>query len=236
MRASLTLRPGIELGPYPERAPTARHDLLDRAAVRLVGKAMPRWRASAKRQARFLDRVEALEPALRGLSPLALRAVTKDLRSALAGRTADEEMMAKAFALIREVSTQVLNMRHYRGQLAGGWIIANGMLAEMHTGEGKTLTATLPAAFAALAGVPVIYGPHMNNFEEEAHLLTGSGGIQIDHPGELSATLKDLLNDNEERIRLGKLAKEIVEENRGALTANVDMIQKILRNAEGELC
>jgi 3-deoxy-D-manno-octulosonic-acid transferase len=89
----------------------------------------------------------------------------------------------------------------------------------------------------ALAGVPVIFGPHMNNFQEEADLLIeSSGGIQIDDPGELSATLKSLLDDDEERIRLGKLAKEIVEENRGALTANIDLIQKILRNAEGELC
>ena len=89
----------------------------------------------------------------------------------------------------------------------------------------------------ALAGVPVIFGPHMNNFQEEADLLIESGGgIQIDDPGELSATLKGLLDDDEERIRLGKLAKEVVEENRGALTANIDLIQKILRNAEGELC
>ena len=77
----------------------------------------------------------------------------------------------------------------------------------------------------------------MNNFQEEADLLIESGGgIQIDDPGELSATLKSLLADDEERIRLGKLAKEIVEENRGALTANIELIQKILRNAEGELC
>jgi 3-deoxy-D-manno-octulosonic-acid transferase len=89
----------------------------------------------------------------------------------------------------------------------------------------------------ALAGVPVIFGPHMNNFQEEADLLIESeGGIQIDDPDELLTTLKALLDDDEERIRLGKLAKEIVEENRGALTANIDLIQKIIRNAEGELC
>jgi len=89
----------------------------------------------------------------------------------------------------------------------------------------------------ALAGLPVIFGPLMNNFQEEADLLIESGGgIQIDDPRELPATLKGLLDDDQERIRIGKLAKDIVEENRGALTANIELIQKILSNAEGELC
>ncbi len=61
---------------------------------------------------------------------------------------------AKAFALIKEVSGRVIGLRHFDSQLRGGWVILQGRLAEMQTGEGKTLTATLAAATAALAGVP----------------------------------------------------------------------------------
>src|SRR5205085_11474482 len=65
------------------------------------------------------------------------------------------ELVARAFALIREVSTRVHGQRHYDVQLIGGLVLLRGMVAEMETGEGKTLTATLPAATAALAGIPV---------------------------------------------------------------------------------
>ena len=63
--------------------------------------------------------------------------------------------MQTSFALVREVAGRSLGTPHYDVQLMGGWIMARGMLAEMATGEGKTLTATLPAAAAALAGIPV---------------------------------------------------------------------------------
>ena len=63
--------------------------------------------------------------------------------------------MARVFALVREVSGVILNKRHYNVQLIGGWVLLNGMVAEMETGQGKTLTATLPACAAALTGIPV---------------------------------------------------------------------------------
>jgi preprotein translocase subunit SecA len=65
------------------------------------------------------------------------------------------DVAAQAFALIRELAARTLDMRHFDVQLMGGWILLNGMVAEMDTGEGKTLTATLPACTAALAGLPV---------------------------------------------------------------------------------
>jgi preprotein translocase subunit SecA len=65
------------------------------------------------------------------------------------------KITARAFALVREVAGRTLGMRHFDVQLLGGWAMLNGMVAEMETGEGKTLTATLTAATAALAGVPV---------------------------------------------------------------------------------
>jgi preprotein translocase subunit SecA len=65
------------------------------------------------------------------------------------------DLVASAFAVIREVSGRTLGMRHFNVQLLGGWAMMRGKVAEMETGEGKTLTATLPAATAALAGIPV---------------------------------------------------------------------------------
>lgn len=67
----------------------------------------------------------------------------------------DEKNCIQAFALVREFSQRVLGMKHYPVQLMGGWVLMHGRLAEMNTGEGKTLTATLPCATAALAGIPV---------------------------------------------------------------------------------
>ena len=64
-------------------------------------------------------------------------------------------MAARVFALIREVAGRTLGMRHFDSQLLGGLALFFGNIAEMQTGEGKTLTATLPAAAAALAGIPV---------------------------------------------------------------------------------
>ncbi len=66
-----------------------------------------------------------------------------------------QELVGKAFALVREVAHRTLSMRHVDVQLIGGLVLLKGMVAEMETGEGKTLTATLPASALALAGVPV---------------------------------------------------------------------------------
>jgi len=63
--------------------------------------------------------------------------------------------VAQAFALIREAARRTIGMSHFAVQLQGGWVLLHGMVAEMETGEGKTLTATLPACTAALAGLPV---------------------------------------------------------------------------------
>jgi preprotein translocase subunit SecA len=65
------------------------------------------------------------------------------------------DLVARTFALVRTVATQTLGMSHFDVQIMGGWVLLHGMVAEMQTGEGKTLTATLPACTMALAGVPV---------------------------------------------------------------------------------
>jgi preprotein translocase subunit SecA len=82
---------------------------------------------------------------------LRARAVELRPRLKLAGHV-DPALAAVAFALVREVASRTIGLRHFDVQLAGGWALLNGMIAEMETGEGKTLTATLAAATAALGG------------------------------------------------------------------------------------
>ena len=66
-----------------------------------------------------------------------------------------DEVLYRAFAIIREIAKRELDMPHYDSQLTGGWIMMQGKIAEMQTGEGKTLTATLPASCAAMSNMPV---------------------------------------------------------------------------------
>lgn len=84
-----------------------------------------------------------------------IKEVADSLRMQFYHKGLTKELIAQSFALIREVAWRTLNMRHFDSQLMGGWIMIKGMIAEMETGEGKTLTATLAAGTAALAGVPV---------------------------------------------------------------------------------
>ncbi len=84
-----------------------------------------------------------------------LKRQSTELRYRLKASGMARPVVIEAFALVREVADRQLGMRHFDVQLAGGWAMLNGMIAEMETGEGKTLTATLPACTAALAGIPV---------------------------------------------------------------------------------
>lgn len=80
---------------------------------------------------------------------------TAELRYVLKCEGQTDRLIARCFALVREAAGRAIGMRHFDVQLIGGWAMARGMLAEMETGQGKTLTATLPACAAALAGIPV---------------------------------------------------------------------------------
>jgi len=95
------------------------------------------------------------EAQLRSLDDEGLLLYSRELRLKLRGARFDNETVARSFALIREAATRTVGMRHYDVQLLGGFAMLKGMIAEMETGEGKTLTATLPACTAALAGLPV---------------------------------------------------------------------------------
>ena len=100
----------------------------------------------------LVDKVEALRPQMMELSDSALRDKTKEYKKRLnEGETLDE-LLPEAYATVREAARRVLNMEHYRVQIIGGIILHQGRIAEMKTGEGKTLVSTLPAYLNALAG------------------------------------------------------------------------------------
>ena len=101
---------------------------------------------------RRVDRINALEPGMQALSDEELRAKTDEFRQRYeAGETLDD-LLEEAFAVVREAGVRSLGMRHFDVQLMGGMVLHSGAIAEMRTGEGKTLVATLAVYLNALAG------------------------------------------------------------------------------------
>ncbi len=105
-----------------------------------------------KQYRKTVERINALEAGLEGLSDEALRAKTQHFRERCAAGETLDALLPEAFAVVREGSKRVMKMRHFDVQLAGGIALHNGKIAEMRTGEGKTLTSTLPAYLNAIAG------------------------------------------------------------------------------------
>jgi preprotein translocase subunit SecA len=105
-----------------------------------------------KQYQRKVDAINALEPAIAALNDEQLKAKTPQLRERLAQGATLDELLPEAFAVVREASRRTLGMRHFDVQMIGGMVLHDGNIAEMRTGEGKTLTATLPIYLNALAG------------------------------------------------------------------------------------
>jgi len=99
--------------------------------------------------------VSRYETDITTLSDEELKHRVQHLKSELIQKGLQDNLVHQSFALIREVANRVLKLRHFDVQLLGGWVMLNGMVAEMETGQGKTLTATLPACTVAMAGIPV---------------------------------------------------------------------------------
>lgn len=105
-----------------------------------------------KKLSKMVDAIEALDEKMQALSDDELRAKTREFKDRLiAGETLDD-LLVEAFAVVREAADRVLHMKPYRVQLMGGIVLHQGRIAEMKTGEGKTLVSTLPAYLNALEG------------------------------------------------------------------------------------
>ena len=144
----------MSLEAYPERK--AQHHDDKAGGVRHRAAYVPsamRLRALGDR--RLLAAVERYGRVVDQVTPSGLDQHLGDLRRALRASGTTPELAARSFALIRAHAQRILGKRHYDCQLLAGWVMLNGMVAEMQTGEGKTLAVTLAAGTAALAGTPV---------------------------------------------------------------------------------
>ena len=144
--------------PYPERAEDRPgwHDRL--AEFLLAGLVRPlreRLVARTRSRHRIVDLANAHDAALRSANDADLKLRASQMRARLRRHGFAPALAGECFALIREAASRTIGQRHFDTQLVGGWVMLEGRLAEMATGEGKTFAATLPAGTAALAGYPV---------------------------------------------------------------------------------
>jgi preprotein translocase subunit SecA len=123
--------------------------LVDTLLAKVIGTQNER---DLKKLRPFVGLINAFEPELQKLSDEQLRGKTAEFRQRLAAGETLEDLLPHAFAVVREAGRRTLNMRHFDVQLIGGVVLHRGRIAEMKTGEGKTLVATLPAYLNALAG------------------------------------------------------------------------------------
>ena len=152
--SDIKLRPGQTLGLYPQQQETWPGKL--ETQVRQVFEQVNYlFRRRKFRKNYILKKVKDYERVVIKFSAYDLANHIKQLRKRLHQHGLQDNLVAEAFATIREVSHRTLGKRHFDEQILGGWVIINGLLVEMETGQGKTLTATLPACTAALAGIPV---------------------------------------------------------------------------------
>ena len=119
---------------------------LDKISRNITGEFLRLLRARDNWIPDFISRVEHYGQTLEAMKDEELKKVANHLRNYLHLKGFQEEHVAHSFALVREVASRTVGMRHFDTQLIGGWVLLRGMVAEMETGEGKTLTATLAAA------------------------------------------------------------------------------------------
>lgn len=147
-------RPGAALGRYPERR-DERRGWIERTAHALRGLVPRRTVTSQRSLTAFTGAVDVRRGEARVLSASAFADRVQEVRGRLAREGLTGEGLADAFALVCEAAVRSVDVTLYDVQVAAGRVLAEGMLAEMGTGEGKTIAATLPACAAALAGIPV---------------------------------------------------------------------------------
>lgn len=154
MKDQRHLRPGVKLGHYPQR-PQNGDSRFERALAGMLRTVNPPPAARRRSWRAFLRTVNSYSESLADAGKNRLADHIENAKRQLHNEGLTQAAIARAFAVVRELAEREIGMRHFDVQLIGGWIMMEGMLAEMHTGEGKTLTATLPACTAALTGIPV---------------------------------------------------------------------------------
>ena len=144
----------------------------------------------------IVDKINKLEPSIQALNDGQLTQKTIEFRARLAKGETLDDILPEAFAVVRETSKRILGQRHYDVQLMGGIILHQGAISEMKTGEGKTLTATLPLYLNALAGK----GAHLVTVNEYLAKRDAEWMAPVyNHLGLTVATLTNSLNDKDRK-------------------------------------
>ena len=197
-----------------------------------------------KQYAQTVKRINALEPQTQGLSDEQLRAKTDEFRQRHANGESLDDLLPEAFAVVREAGKRELGMRHFDVQLIGGMVLHYGKIAEMRTGEGKTLVGTLPAYLNAISGkgVHVITvndylasrdAEWMGRLHRFLGLSVGVNLSQMDHEAKQQAYLADITYGTNNEFGFDYLRDNMVFEagqrvQRGLNFAIVDEVDSIL--------
>jgi preprotein translocase subunit SecA len=197
-----------------------------------------------KQYTQTVRRISALEPSLQGLSDEALRAKTEEFRQRHAQGESLDDLLPEAFAVVREASQRELGMRHFDTQMIGGMVLHYGKIAEMRTGEGKTLVGTLPAYLNAISGkgVHVITvndylasrdAEWMGRLHRFLGLSVGVNLSQMDHEAKQAAYASDITYGTNNEFGFDYLRDNMVytageRVQRGLNFAIVDEVDSIL--------
>ena len=197
-----------------------------------------------KQYRKVVAKVGAFEASLQSLDDVALAAKTAEFRSRLAAGESLDDITAEAFAVVREASVRVMKMRHFDAQMLGGLALHHGKIAEMGTGEGKTLTATLPVYLNALTGKGV-HVVTVNDYlaQRDAEWMStlynflgmkvGVNLSQMDHTTKQEAYAADITYGTNNEFGFDYLRDNMVQDldqrvQRGLAYAIVDEVDSIL--------
>ena len=197
-----------------------------------------------KQYRKVVAKVGAFEASLQSLDDAALAAKTAEFKSRLAAGESLDDITAEAFAVVREASTRVMKMRHFDAQMLGGLALHHGKIAEMGTGEGKTLTATLPVYLNALTGKGV-HVVTVNDYlaQRDAEWMSklynflgmkvGVNLSQMDHTTKQEAYAADITYGTNNEFGFDYLRDNMVQDKdqrvqRGLAYAIVDEVDSIL--------
>lgn len=197
-----------------------------------------------KQYRKVVAKVGAFEPSLQALDDAALQAKTAEFKSRLAAGESLDDIAPEAFAVVREASSRVMKMRHFDAQMMGGLALHQGKIAEMGTGEGKTLTATLPVYLNALTGkgVHVITvndylaqrdAEWMSTLYNFLGMKVGVNLSQMDHTTKQEAYAADITYGTNNEFGFDYLRDNMVQDlgqrvQRGLAYAIVDEVDSIL--------
>ena len=197
-----------------------------------------------KQYRKVVAKVGAFEPAMQSLDDSALQAKTAEFKARLSAGESLDDIAAEAFAVVREASVRIMKMRHFDSQLMGGLALHQGKIAEMGTGEGKTLTATLPVYLNALTGkgVHVVTvndylaqrdAEWMSKLYSFLGMTVGVNLSQMDHESKKKAYASDITYGTNNEFGFDYLRDNMVQDldqkvQRGLAYAIVDEVDSIL--------